>query len=101
MDKLECSLCGWKSGQKRFKYKEINKHFENAVQVWCPRKICQEQYGRNIPAGCECNYWSEYSGWCTVEKKPKIIPIEHVQGVMRARRILEAGLKMMEQEENK
>lgn len=95
MDKLVCDLCGWKSNQKRFKFEDINKHFENAKYVWCPRNCCKEQFERIISKGYVCNWWYDYGGWYTVEERPKIISMDTVRAIQRARQIRDIGMQML------
>jgi len=100
MDKLVCSLCGWESPQKRFKFKEINEHFENAYQIWCPRNCCREQYDHSIPKGYILQYWYDYGGWQTLEKKSKIIDIDFAKSVKKAKMIRDIGVQMLKERGN-
>lgn len=100
MDKLMCSLCGWESNQKKFKDNDINKHFESAYQIWCPRNCCKEQYNRDVPQGYVCNWWYDYGGWYTIEKKPKIISIDEIRSIQKAKMLRDIGLQIMQREEN-
>ena len=88
--KLVCSLCGYESPQKKFRYSDINRHFENAVQIWCPRNDCKEKYGRKVPEGFTCHTWYDYVGWQTVEPQT---PEEH-EAVLRARKIQDEGIRI-------
>ena len=100
MDKLVCSLCGCESSQKRFKYKDINEHFEKAYQIWCPRNCCKEQYNRNVPQGYVCNWWDDYGGWYTVEKKPNVISIDDARSIQKAKMLRDIGLQILQGKEN-
>lgn len=95
MEKLVCSLCGYEGNQKKFKYKDINEHFDKAIQVWCPRNCCKEQYDRTVPEGCICNYWYEYGGWHTIEEKPKIIDFEYAKSFHKAKMLRDYGMQMV------
>ena len=82
MDKLVCSLCGCESSQKRFKYKDINEHFEKAYQIWCPRNCCKD------------------GGWYTVEKKPNVISIDDARSIQKAKMLRDIGLQILQGKEN-
>ena len=97
MDTLKCSICGFESKRKKFQYDDINEHFDNAIEVWCPTKKCQETYPerRVVPPGCKKNWWHEYEGFYTIEKAPKIIELESVRSIARAKMIRDIGLQMI------
>jgi len=101
MDKLVCSICGYVGNQKRFRNTEINEHFDNAKEVWCPTNKCIEENKdkRIIPKGYVKNWWYEYGGWCTVEEEPKIIDIETVKSIQKAKHILDIGLQILKEHE--
>jgi len=98
MNKLVCSLCGWESPQKRFKYKDINEHFEKAYQVRCPRNCCREQYDHTIPKGYVRQFWYEYGGRETIEEKPRVIDIDTARSIRKAKMLRNVGLKILQQE---
>lgn len=102
MEKLVCSLCGYESNQKKFKEKDINEHFDNASQVWCPRNVCKEnnKEKRIVPEGYICNYWYSYGGWCTLEKD-KVIDFETAKAIYRAKKLRDKGLKIIQDRTNK
>jgi len=100
MVSMKCSLCGWESNQKRFKYKDINKHFENAIQIRCPRNYCKEQYDHSVPKDCICNTWYDYGGWETIEKRSNVISIEDYKAIKRAKEILNIGLQIISERGN-
>jgi len=86
---LICSLCGYKSTQKKYRHKDINQHFKNAIQIRCPRNICRKQYDHSVPNGYICNIWYDYMGWQTIE----IQTIEDCKAIQRAKRIRDIGLQ--------
>lgn len=93
---FRCSLCGWIDNRKKpYPYDDINEHFLNAEAIWCPRKICKETYERIIPKGYICNYWYDYNGWYTLEKKPKIVSIEDARAFHRANEIKRIALEII------
>lgn len=100
MEKLVCSLCGYEGTQKRFKYKDINEHFEKAQEVWCPRNCCKEKYSRVVPNGYICNWWHEYGGWYTLEKESKIIDFEVAKSIQRAKMLRGIGVSMLNEKGN-
>lgn len=102
MEKLICSVCGYIGNQKKFKYKDINEHFDNAIEVWCPTNKCKEENGdkRIIPKGCVCNWWYDYNGWYTIEKKPKIIDIETAKSIKKAEMLRDIGMQILQEERN-
>ena len=97
MDKLKCSICGYESKRKKFQYDDINEHFSNAIEVWCPTKKCQETYPerRIVPPGCKKSWWPDYEGFYTIEKAPKISDFEYAQSIARAKIIRDTGLQMI------
>jgi len=98
LKQLKCDLCGWTSQRKRFPLKELNEHFEHALQIRCPRNICHEQYDHSVPKGYVVHTWYDYGGWETVEKKPKVVSIDETYHRAHAKWILEEGLRQMEEE---
>lgn len=101
MDKLVCSICGYTGNQKRFRYKEINAHFDNAIEVWCPTNKCisENKEKRVVPKGCVKNWWLDYGGWCTIEERPKVINIETVRSIHRAKQLRDIALEMLKNEQ--
>ena len=97
MEKLVCSLCGYEGGQKRFKFKNINEHFDKAQEVWCPRNCCKEKYSRVVPDGYVCNMWLDYGGWYTLERRSNIIDFEEIKSIQRARAIRDIGLAQLKE----
>lgn len=97
MEKLVCSICGYTSEQKKFRYSDINKHFDNAEAIWCPTNKCKElnKDKRIVPKGYICNCWYEYNGWSTLERQSKIMDIETARSIQRAKSILERGLSAL------
>ena len=96
MPRLKCSLCGWEDNRKKpYPYEELNEHFLHAKQIWCPRNVCKEKYGRKVPKGCIefCCY--DYGGWTAVEERSNIIDLEDAKSVLSAKQILEAGLEIL------
>ena len=96
MLRLKCSLCGWEDNRKKpYPYEELNEHFLHAKQIWCPRNVCKEKYGRKVPKGCIefCCY--DYGGWTAVEERSNIIDLEDAKSVLSAKQILEAGLEIL------
>ena len=92
-DPFKCSLCGWTDNRKKpYPYDDINEHFINAKEIWCPRNICKETYERKVPDGYVCNWWYDYNGWYTLEEKPKAIDFATAKAVHRARQIKDAAL---------
>jgi len=85
---LKCSLCGYQSTQKKYKWEDTNSHFDKAVQIWCPRNECKEKFNRIIPKGYICHTWYEYMGWQTIEFPTK----EEREAVKRAKLIRDKGL---------
>ena len=100
MEKLVCSLCGYESPQRKFKFPEINEHFDRAVQVWCPLNKCKKENKdkRVSPAGCYTTWWYDYGGWSTVEKISDIDDFELYVGFKRAKLIQEYGLEMLKKQ---
>ena len=103
MEKLVCSICGYTGNQKRFKRKAINDHFDNAIQIWCPTNKCitENKDKRVVPAGCIRNWWIEYGGWFTIEEKPKVVDMETVRALHRAKQLRDIGLQMIHEEKEK
>lgn len=97
MNKLICSLCGFTSEQKKFKWSDINKHFDNAKEVWCPTNKCKEanKQKRIVPKGYICNHWYDYDGWCTIEEKPKIIDINTAKSIQKAKWLRDRGMQIL------
>lgn len=75
MDKLVCSISGYVGNQKRFKYKDINKHFENAKEI-----------------GCLTNK-------CTSENKEKRI-IDTAKSIQKAKQLREIGIQTLKEQGN-
>ena len=93
MDHLTCSLCGWTSPQKRFPDKAVNRHFDNAVAIWCPRSECQEHYPHEVPRDCVQHQWQSYGGWITIEPKPKVVSIKDWKRAQQAKGIFRRRLE--------
>lgn len=100
MKELVCSVCGCVSNQKKFRHSSINKHFNNAEEIWCPTKKCREnnKEKRVIPDGYICNCWMDYGGWYTIEKKPKITNINTAESIQKAKSLKEIGLQILQEQ---
>ena len=95
---FKCSLCGWEDPRKKpYQYNDINEHFLNAKEIWCPRNVCKTTHERIVPPGHVCNCWYDYSGWCTLEEKPKLIDFETAKSVARAKEIKRIALAVLEE----
>ena len=88
---LKCSLCGTVKNQKKFPYKDINSHFEKAIQIWCPLNACKKEHRRIVPDGCICYTWYEYGEWSTIEPAT----IEDMMAIQRAKQLLEQGRELL------
>lgn len=94
---LKCSLCGYVSSQKKFPYKDINQHFENAIQIWCPLNLCKKSHQRIVPDGCVCHEWYDYGEWCTL----KPATLEEMIAIQRAKWLVEQGKELIAKEEER
>ncbi|WP_086339035.1 hypothetical protein [Enterococcus sp. 5B3_DIV0040] len=99
---FQCSLCGWTDNRKKpYPYEDINEHFINAEAIWCPRNSCKERYERTIPKGYVCNWWYAYNGWYTLEKEPKILAIDFVRSLHKAKELRRIGLEIGRSDQKK
>lgn len=99
MDRLVCSVCGFTDKQRKFKWLDINEHFDRAKEVWCPTNKCKEnnKNKRIVPKGYVCNCWYEYSGWYTIEEQPKIIDIDEAKSIQKAKRLRDMGMQILQE----
>lgn len=101
IEKLVCSICGYTGNQKKFKFTDINKHFDNAKEIWCPTNKCIEENKnkRIIPNRCVKNCWYEYCGWYTIEEKPKVVDLKNIKSIQRARQFRDMGIQILKEKE--
>lgn len=100
MYKLVCSICGYVGNQKRFKYKDINIHFENAIEIWCPTNKCisENKEKRIVPNGYIKTCWHDYCGWYAIEERHKILDIDTAKSIQKAKQLREIGIQMLKEQ---
>ena len=99
MDRLVCSVCGFTGKQRKFKWLDINEHFDRAKEVWCPTNKCKEnnKNKRIVPNGHVCNCWYDYGGWYTIEEQPKIIDIDEAKSIQKAKILRDMGMQILQE----